>query len=252
MNKAFSPALLILPFLVVLSGCIKENLCDCLTSTGSDIRQERHAQRISQIQLESTIDLILTQDTLERIQVVGGKHLIDHIETTFSGDTLFIRNHNICNFVRSYNRRMAVYVSVHHLKDLLYNGSGEVTSTNTLLDSVIGVESRDGSGSVDLTIASDVAYATIHTGPADIRLRGNTNLLYAYSAGNGEIHTEGIPCQQIYLINKGTGNLYVGTSALPSSILNVVLTATGNVYCKGTPASLQIADKSGSGQIIIQ
>jgi hypothetical protein len=223
-----------------------------LHSTGNDVSETRDPHPISKIQLEGKIDLVLTQDSTEHISVVAGKNLISQIETSFGHDTLFIRNHNICNFVRSYNRRMTVYVSVHHLNDLLYNGAGEVRCTNTIRDSIFGVESRDGSGSVDLTVSSSMAYATIHTGPADIRLRGNASLMYVYSGGNGVIHDEEITCDQIYLSNKGTGDMFVCTSALPSSILSVSLTSIGNVYCKGRPGILQILDKSGSGQVILQ
>jgi hypothetical protein len=251
-KKSISSGTVLLLCLFLLSGCIKENLCDCFHSTGSDIREDRDPHPISKIQLEGKIDLVLTQDTTEHIYVVGGKHLIGQIETSFGQDTLFIRNHNICNFVRTYNRRMTVYVSVHHLNDLLYNGAGEVSCTNTLRDSVLGVESRDGSGHVDLTLATSTSYATIHTGPADIRLRGSAPLMYVYSAGNGVIHTEGIQSEQIYLTNRGTGDLYVGSTASPSSILSLSLSAIGNVYCKGRPGTIQILNESGSGKLIIQ
>jgi hypothetical protein len=250
MNKTRFAYLLILCSLLTLGSCKKENLCDCFKSTGSDIREDRDASAFTEIQLEGKIDLVLTQDTLEKIQVLGGRHLISNIETSISGGRLYIRNHNTCNFVRSYDRQMTVYVSVHHLKTLFYNGAGDVSGTNTLKDSVIGVESMDGSGHVNLNLMTTVAFATIHTGPATITLSGSAILTYLYSGGNGVIHMDQLPCKQIYATQRGTGDFYIRSTADSSSYLDVLLSNSGDVYCAGKPAKLK-TDRSGTGQLYV-
>ncbi|MFI5151152.1 MAG: GIN domain-containing protein [Bacteroidia bacterium] len=227
-------------FIVLFSSCSKQPaICDCFKSTGSDIRQDRPAPAFTNIQVESKVDVVLTQDTIERIYVVAGKHLIDKIETSVSGGTLYIRNHNICNFVRSLGRQITVYVSVRHLNTINYDGAGNVTCTNTLRDSCIDIESHQGSGSVTLDIQAQVIHATIHTGPADIRVTGSTPLLYVYSGGNGVIHAEAIACPQIYLTEAGTGTLYAATDGSANSLLDYEIDSFANVYFRGHPATIQ-------------
>jgi hypothetical protein len=251
MQKRLTLFMIPISALLFVSGCKKENICDCFKSTGADIRESRSTSTFHEIQLEGKIDLVLTQDTTEHISVVAGKNLIDEVETSISGGRLYIRDHSTCNFVRGYSRHKTVYVSFHHLNTLYFESSGSVTATNTLQDSLFDIESIDGSGSINLNVNEKVVYTNLHTGPADIRVGGNTPLMYMYSGGNGVIHTDGITCHQLYLTNRGTGDLYISFTADTSSILNAELTSTGNVYCSGRPAKLTKTE-TGTGKLIIQ
>jgi hypothetical protein len=233
--------------LLFLSGCNKDICDECLTKTGDDVQSIRTASSFNQIDLEGKIELVLTQDTIERIAVVAGKNLIDKIETSISSGLLTIRNHNTCNFVRSFDRKITVYVSVHHLQSLLYNGAGDVNCVNALTDSLISVNSIDGSGTVNLKLNAQTANATLTSGPADIYFTGTAPLLYVYSGGNGTIHTENLVCSQIYLTNNGTGDLSVNTSGT----IQAILTGSGNVLCYGHPSNVQKSE-SGSGRFILR
>ena len=250
-HKVLTPFICILFCTAFLASCTKNDpLCDCFKSTGSDISETRPAGHFTQIQLENKVDLVLTQDTVERISVTGGKNLIDEVETSISGGCLYIRNHSTCNFMRGFTRRMTVYVSVHHLNTLNYEGAGAVTTTNTLRDSVIDIEALDGSGSVTLDLNEQVIHANLHTGPSLITLTGTAPLIYMFSGGNGVIHADNIACPQIYLTQEGTGDLYIATMpGFASSLLVGQITAIGNVYCKGRPANLQ-QTRTGTGQLI--
>ncbi|HXC04628.1 MAG TPA: DUF2807 domain-containing protein, partial [Bacteroidia bacterium] len=234
------PGLYLALVLSLFSSCSKQPaICDCFKSTGSDAHEDRPVSPFTNIQLENKVDLVLTQDTVEHIYVVAGKHLIDKIETSISGGTLYIRNHNICNFVRSLGREITVYVSVKNLNTINYDGAGNVTCTNTLRDSCIDIESHDGSGIVTLDINARVIHTTIHTGPADIRVTGTTPLLYVYSGGNGVIHAESIACPQIYLTEGGTGSLYAASDGSVNSLLDYEIDSPANVYFYGHPAHIQ-------------
>jgi hypothetical protein len=236
-------------------GCQKDGLCDCFKGTGNDITSDRTATAFNTIQLEDKIDLVLTQDTIERITVVAGKHLIDNIETSISNNTLLIRNHNICNFVRSYGRRITVYASVHHLNHFIYKGAGEVRCTNTIqvisADSTIHMESTDASGSVNLTIHARMINARITSGSGDINLCGDAQILDLYGTGFGVFRTENLKCSTIYLTNDGVSNMYVGINPLSTSYLNAQVFNQGNVYCKGHPGKL-VKWVRGNGQLVFE
>jgi hypothetical protein len=238
--------------LFALSSCKQGPLCDCFMGTGNEVREDRDVKTFTQIDLENKIDLVITQDTVERLYVTGGKNLIDQIETSVSGGCLYIRDHSSCNFVRGYKSHMTVFVSVHHLNSLLYNGAGTVTGKNALTDSLFAIESRDGSGFVNLSLAVKTIKAYLHTGPATITLSGSAPLMYLYSGGNGEIHAEGIGCPQIYLTQHGTGDMYINVlPASTTSLLDEEITSTGNVYCKGHPGVLE-QKQTGEGKLIFQ
>jgi len=255
-KKKFAYFLLFITCSLFLSECKKDNLCDCFKSTGGDIRSERNTNPFHYIWLESKIDLVLTQDTIEHVAVVAGGHLIDKIETTVSHDTLFIRNHNICNFVRSYGRHITAYVSVKFLREVLYWGAGDVSCTNSLLglsgnDTIIGFESFEGSGNVVLNIKAKASNLAIHTGPANIQLTGTVPMIYLYNFGNGVIHTDDVSADKIYLDCDCTGSNYIRSSSVQNSLLNASILGTGNVYCHGIPGTL-IQNDSGGGKLILE
>ena len=224
---------------------------DCFKSTGPEIREDRQITSFSEIRLENKIDLVITQDTIERLAVVCGENLINKIETTVSSGLLTIQNHNTFNFVRSYDRHITVYVSVKHLKALDFRSAGNVSTSNMLSDSALTIESFDGSGLIDLSLQEKVIHTNLHTGPATIRLKGSSPLLYIYSGGNGEVDTKNIPCPQIYLTNRGTGNFYISTDSSPTSNIQAELTSTGDVYCSGRPSALAKSE-TGSGKFILE
>ncbi|MFI5151525.1 MAG: GIN domain-containing protein [Bacteroidia bacterium] len=241
--------------LLILSGCKKENLCDCIKSTGNDVTSDRPASPFNTIQLEGKIDLVLTQDTIEHITVVAGKHLIDNIETSISGSTLLIRNHNMCNFVRSYGRRITVYASVHRFSHLLYNGAGDVRSTNTLLalgsDSTLYIQSDDGSGNVNLNVNAKILNSTINTGPGNITLTGMASTMNLRGTGFGVLNTTGLTCPHINLTNDAVSDMYVAINTPAASYLNAQVYNNGNVYCKGRPSTL-IQVVKGNGKLYFQ
>jgi len=242
--------------ILFFSECKKENLCDCFKSTGGDITSVRNVPPFHYIHLEGKIDLVLTQDTVEHVSVVAGGHLIDKIETSVGHDTLYLRNHNICNFVRGYGRRITVYASVQYLRELLYWGAGDVTCTNTLTgltgtDTIVGVQSFEGSGNVALSVNAKASNVTIHTGPPDIHISGSVSGFYVYNTGNGVIHTDEIRADRIYLTSDCTGDTYVRSTATTSSYMKVDIHGIGNVYCTGTPATL-LQTQTGSGKLILQ
>ncbi len=254
-NKVLT-ILFFIPFLLLVDSCKKENMCDCVKSTGSDVRSDRPACPFKWISLEGKIDLVITQDTTERLYVVAGRHLIDNIETSVSAETLYIKNHNICNFVRSYGRHITVYASVKYLRELLYYGAGDVTCTNALTsaggaDTLIGVESFEGSGNIYMNVSAPYSNFLIHTGPANIYVQGSVQNLYLYNIGDGQINTTALAVNYIHVENGGSGDTYIRSTGSASSYLRANIYGIGNVYCKGNPANF-LPTYSGTGRVILE
>lgn len=216
----------------------------CITSTGTIIQKERSVPEFSQIEVYDKIDLIITEGSGQRCIVEAGSNLQELILIEVNGSTLSIRNDNTCNFMRSYKKKIKVYLTVTKLNNIILRGSGDVTSTNTLRDSLFGVESWGGSGSVRLDIDTKVSFATIHTATADITFTGKCPLLYAYSTGNGEIHTEDLNADQVYINNSGTGNCFVRAN----NFLYAEIGHTGDIFYRGKPTIEKTV--SGTGKLI--
>lgn len=240
--------ILIFAALLVMISCKKENRSDCFKSTGNIIKEERVAGDIKKIELYENVNLIITQDTVNKIIVEAGENLLPLIITEMDNDTLVIKNNNKCNWVRSFKKEINVYVTVKDLARIITYGSGDVISTNTLTNDFFMLEMWSGGGSADLTINASESYFKIHTGSSDITVKGFSNFNYIYLGGNGWIWCDNLSTNYTVVNSLGTGDCYVNAS----QTLNVSIFNIGNVHYSGDPLSIIYTDTSGTGELIQQ
>ena len=88
---------------MALFSCKRENLCDCLTSTGPTNVIYRNVKNFNSIVLEDKMDLFLTQGPNYEVRVEAGANMQRLIKTELDGETLKVMNDNTCNWVRGYN-----------------------------------------------------------------------------------------------------------------------------------------------------
>ena len=239
----------ILAALLVIISCKKENKSDCLKSTGNIIKEERVAGDIKAIELYDQINLIITQDTVNKITVEGGEHLLPLIITEMNNDTLVIKNNNKCNWVRSFKKEINVHLSVKDLAQIVSYGSGDITSTNTLTNDLFILEMWTGGGSADLSINAIYSYFKIHTGSSDITVKGYATSNFIYIRGNGWMWLDDLITNYTSVTSLGTGDCYVNAD----QTLNISIYYLGNVYYSGNPnLSIIYTDTSGTGKLIKQ
>ncbi len=238
------PALLFIA--IALFSCKKEHMCDCFKSTGEMVKEERSQGGFHTIELESNINLIITQDTFNRLEVEAGSHLINGIITEVSDSVLKIRNENRCNMVRSYKKPVNVYVSMPKVQELIHRGSGKISCTNT----ITGKEVKTGSwssGDIELTLNVTSAIFSLNVNSGDITAKGFAGESYVYSAGNGFVNNAELETGYTFLHTKSTGEcfIYVTKEFYPA------IDWTGNVYYTGSPYLLE-AELNGKGRLIAQ
>src|SRR5688572_21744779 len=107
----------------VFASCKKNG---CLEEAGALVTSVRNAGAIREVRLYDNINLVLKQDTTEKISVAAGKNLEPFIETSFEKEVLTIRNNIHCNWLRDPAEAITVHVSVKNLEKLYYEGSGNV------------------------------------------------------------------------------------------------------------------------------
>jgi hypothetical protein len=177
--------------------------------------------------------------------VETGKNLLGGIETSVTGSRLYIRNHNWCNWMRSFDVPIRVYVSVSNLDSLEYRSSGNVSCTNTLLNDSIKVDIWEGSGSVELKLEMEKAFFTLHEGAVDLTATGNVWVNFISSHGLGPVDCIGLISQYAFVSTSSPNHCYINVQQyLDGSIDNV-----GNVYYTGDPSTINMRIRD-SGQLI--
>jgi hypothetical protein len=240
--SGFVKALFIVSFSLSIAGCGKGV---CLQGAGEVTTEIRTLAPFTSIDLYNRVNVILTQDTVNEVQVEAGRHLLSGIETTVNNNVLTIADKNTCNWVRDLDNRINVYIHTNNLQQINYYGSGDVTSSNTLTAEHFTVDSKEGVGSIKLNINSAFIDLVLRKNNADVTFTGNCDSAYVYCGDQGKADLRNLVCNYVWVDHKGLYDTYV--YAKHTLLANVLY--KGNVYYKGNPVKTQV-QCTNSGQVI--
>ncbi|MFC2102729.1 GIN domain-containing protein, partial [Bacteroidota bacterium] len=191
------------------------------------------------------VNLFITQDTVYKIVVESGKNIIGGIETSIENRKLTIRNTNGCNWVRSYDKPINVYISLSNLDKIYYNSSGNVTSLNAIKTDSLKVEAWGGCGRIelDLDIYSGSFYLQI--GTSDIHLSGNCGVVSMFTGDFGLLDARNLNCGYAFVSNKSSNDCYIQVH----EELDATIESIGNIYYTGSPKKIETTI-NGPGSVI--
>lgn len=232
--------------LLFVGGCEgAPALGDCFTSTGNIVTETREVPYFHSIQLNDNLNLQLRQAGQQKVSIEAGSNLMDKITLEVSPDSiLIISNENSCNWVRSYDKPMTVYLDFTELKELEYRSIGDVTNTDTIRLDTLTLNIWEGAGNINLVANTYTAWINLHYGTANVVISGNSTLTFFYQLGAGKIDAKDFKTHQVYMRNWGSNDMYVWAS----SFLSVEIKGLGNVYYKGNPSIN--SNLIGQGQLI--
>jgi hypothetical protein len=237
----------LLPLLLIaFTGCEKTPVLDCFVSTGEIVKEERQIGQFQTLVLKDNLNLILRQSNTNRLVVEGGSNLLRKIVTDVENDSvLIIRNDNQCNWVRSFDKPINVYLDFNRLDLIEYRSIGDVTNVDTLRLDSLSVDVREGAGKIELILKTPLVYCNLHYGTADIVLKGIADLSYVFGDGFGRIDNRNLMVSQIYVNNKSSNDMFLNANLrLEATIENI-----GNIYYSGNPQEIQL-QRIGSGELI--
>ncbi len=228
------------------TSCKKENLCDCVKSTGKDITSTRDVSNFNAITVRDKIDLILTQGPVFEVKVEAGANLQSLIKTTISYDTLKIENKNRCNWVRGYKRKIKVYITAPNFNFLNNKGLGTISNTGEITQDSIKVK-LSNSGDVKLNLNTNVVRGGAH-GNGDLYLSGVSNRLEYDYVGTNYLYAYDLKVNSfIYLHSVTLGKSFV--NAPENGEMDIRIDQAGNVYYKGNPATINLT-RNNKGDLI--
>jgi hypothetical protein len=227
--------------LIVLWGGEACQKPDCFDSAGTISSVERAAAPFHQIDLFDNIDLVLTQDSVERIRVEAGANLQPNIATEITDGALVIRNNTTCKWLRQPQEKISVYVSFRTLDRINYNGSGNVRATDTLHLPQLRISSETGAGNVELTVNTPLLLAYIHHENADYIIHGIADQCHTYTNARGTIDFSDLKVRYYNIGYSAPKNTFIQVSER----IDAEIYFKGNVYYKGDPQVKTIHHDSG-------
>jgi len=230
--------------LLTVIGCGKTGM-DCLTNTGEVILQDRDLSAFDSIEVNDYVNLFISQDSTYKVVVESGKNIIAGIETTVENRHLVIRNTNSCNWVRSFDKPINVYISTPNLWKIYYNSSGNITSLNTMTTDSLKLEVWGGCGRIDLDIDVYMGFFYLQIGTADIHLSGTCGIISMYTGDFGLLDARNLSSGFAFVSNKSSNDCYVQVQ----QELNATIQSIGNIYYTGNPKEIHTTI-NGAGSVI--
>jgi hypothetical protein len=237
--------ILILAFYFSITACKKAHRFDCIKRTGEIQTESRPLGNFDIIDVQSNVDVLLIQDSVCYTEINAGKNLISNIETSVNGNTLLVKNNNRCNYTRSYKHAIKIYIHFKQLNELIYKGTGPITSINTIKNNSFTFNSWDGTDTVKLKLEVPLVYTNIHTGVADLIVSGKAEQLFAYAKGSGTFRMQAFKCTNVYTNNETSSDHYFWVENKLEALVQYV----GNTYYQGQPNEI-IKTENAEGKLI--
>ena len=236
-------SLLILIFL--FTTCKKDHMLDCFKNAGNTVTESRTASPFVNIDLNDNVDLVLNPNAAFYINVTAGENLVNGIITEIDGNTLYIRNENRCNWMRSFKNTYTVEVGMDKPVTITYYGSGDINCKDTIRSDEFTFDVRNGSGSINFLFNCPKIHLNNHTGRADIHAKGFSATSYIYLNDVGTLDAEALNTYNSYITNNSTGDCKVRVS----EDLGVLMYYIGNIYYTGNPHTIS-KEITGEGKLI--
>lgn len=233
--------------LLMLSSCGGEQKDDCITKLGKVVSEQRDVLPFDKLYVEDRIKVFLVQDSINygRIELNGPSNLLNQIESTVSDNQLRLINTNTCNFIRSFNYDINVYVYVKELTEIHLESIAEVVSNDTININFLNIF-HPALSDINLILSGDEVFIRSRNSASTI-LRGNLRVLKGSIEEISNLDAQYLVCEEVYIDTHSPLDCYINaTKGMYLKILN-----SGNIFYINEPTDYKIlAEQTGSGQLL--
>ncbi len=236
-------SLLIVLFLA-LTACEKPS--DCVESSGPTITKEVAVQPFKKIKVYRGIEVVITEGSEYKVEIVAGSNFIDNVEVRQNGDQLIFKDDVSCNWVRAYGNTK-ILVTTPTLEEIYSKTDRNISSNGVLTFPYISFVAMDkdgdgesGVGTGDFILNVNNDYLNIaNNNVSRFYLSGQTNTAnFNFYFGDGRIEAQNLTAQNIIVYHRGSNDMVVNPIQSISGIMN----STGNIILKNVPPIVQVEE----------
>lgn len=180
-----------------------------ITPSAHKVKEERNTGTFEKLKVDGPFEVILTEDTAQKLTLQGADNLLSLIETSTENNTLSVVLKKGYKVAPSKHSKITVRIPYSQLTEIHLVGSGSITSKNTIRNKVRFL--LDGAGSLNFDVYNhDTEVAVIGSGTVSVQ--GTTGNLYCKLTGSGSIRTAGVDCLTADVQLTGSGNIKVAST----------------------------------------
>jgi len=233
-------------FFLLLNSCQKANICDCIKRNGELDSVEIEFSRIKFVEINKMFNVYLINDTVNKAIIKTWSNLLELIDLQVKDSTLYLHDNNICNFGRSYDNKISVYLHLTNLETLDIKGPSSIFSLDTLNFDKLLIRISYTIADVNISINSNHLWFEYWSATGNAIFQGNTNYFEVLSDGTGYIDALNLKSKVVKLRQITTGDTKLNViDALYVSFFDI-----GDVYYIGNPKIVEIQENKSNKQLI--
>jgi hypothetical protein len=208
-----------------------------IRGNGKIIKSEREVRNFHSIKISTGLDLILTQDTLEKVMVETDENLQKVIKTEVSDGVLRIYSTEpIFNASKS-----RIYVTVRNLTEVEASSGSDVNGTTMLNLQDLKVVASSGAD-IKLNLSCSKLEADNSSG-SDISLSGKTGKLIIESSSGSDVNAEKLNSETCSVSASSGSDVKVSVSKK----IDAHASSGSDITVNGNPIERDIEKSSGGG-----
>ncbi|MGL2962229.1 head GIN domain-containing protein [Flavobacterium sp. RSB2_4_14] len=233
---------LLIVLLGIFNACEKPS--DCIESSGATITKDVVVEPFKKIKVYRGIEVVITQGTEYKVQIVAGENFISNVEVTQNGDQLIFKDETSCNWVRDYGTTK-ILVTTPTLEEVYSKTERNISSNGVLTFPYISFIAMDkdgdgesGAGTGDFILNVQNEYLNIaNNNVSRYYITGQTNTAnFNFYYGDGRIEAENFTAQNILVYHRGSNDMIVK----PIQSIKGIMNSTGNIILKNVPPIVDV------------
>lgn len=241
-------------FTFILLSCNGDKVPDCFQNAGDIIQQEFEVPTFNKITVFERIELIVTDEPIQKVIVESGEYLMNDIKVTVVNGRLILKNENACNLFRDYGLTK-IYVSAPNITEIR-NSSGLAVSSNGILNyPELMLVSEDFNEEDTFHTDGDFRMQVncqnlnvVTNNLSKLFISGNvSNLFIGFYSGDSRFEGANLVAQNIEIFHRSSNDMILN----PQQSLIGEIRSTGDVILVNEPPLLDV-EVFYTGQLIIQ
>ncbi len=234
-----------------LFSCDSESTNDCFKKSGNSVKREiQDLPTFDKIRVEEGVELILFQDSQQKIEIEAGENLIKDVSIQVKEGELIVKNNISCNWFRNYTPAK-VYVTFTDINRIYSVSQHKIHSNQVLTFDQVELSS----GVFNEAIASEFIL-TISCGDLSINandatyfnLSGDANSMFvAFWGGEPRIDAPDLKVNSIEVFQRSSNDMILH----PLNEIKGNIYSTGDIILKNNPEIMNVTQHY-TGKIIVE
>jgi hypothetical protein len=227
-----------LPIALIALLLVSQSLLSCLygvRGNGKVVKSERQVGHFNAISISNGLDLILSQDSVEKLSVEADENLQNMIKTEISGGELKIYTTGHI----SHASAMKIYLKMKSINSLEASSGADVRTASELSLASFKIAASSGAD-IKLALSCSDLQAESTSG-SDLSLSGKTTKFTVQSSSGSDINAEKLISENCSVDASSGSDVKVSVSKK----INAHASSGSDITVNGNPAERDIEKSSG-------